>query len=192
MRVGMGYDVHRLVPERDLIIGGVKIPYEKGLLGHSDADVLLHAIMDALLGAAALGDIGKHFPDNDPAYKGADSLMLLGRVGEILSEEGYVIENIDSTIIAQKPKMAPHIEQMRRNIADTLGLDISRVNVKATTEEGLGFTGTGEGISTQAVALIMSVENYIYDNIARGQFISSDGPAGNAGGCAGCSGCGRR
>ncbi len=192
MRVGMGYDVHRLVPERDLIIGGVKIPYEKGLLGHSDADVLLHAIMDALLGAAALGDIGKHFPDNDPAYKGADSLMLLGRVGEILSEEGYVIENIDSTIIAQKPKMAPHIEQMRKNIADTLGLDISRVNVKATTEEGLGFTGTGEGISAQAVALIMSVENYIYDNIARGQFISSDGPAGNAGGCACCSGCGRR
>ena len=192
MRVGMGYDVHRLVPERDLIIGGVKIAYEKGLLGHSDADVLLHAIMDALLGAAALGDIGKHFPDNDPAYKGADSLMLLGRVGEILSEEGYVIENIDSTIIAQKPKMAPHIEQMRKNIADTLGLDISRVNVKATTEEGLGFTGTGEGISAQAVALIMSVENYIYDNIARGQFISSDGPAGNAGGCAVCSSCGRR
>ena len=192
MRVGMGYDVHRLVPERDLIIGGVKIPYEKGLLGHSDADVLLHAIMDALLGAAALGDIGKHFPDNDPAYNGADSLMLLGRVGEILSGEGYVIENIDSTIIAQKPKMAPHIEQMRKNIADTLGLDISRVNVKATTEEGLGFTGTGEGISAQAVALIMSVENYIYDNIARGQFISSDGPAGNAGGCVGCSGCGRR
>ncbi len=192
MRVGMGYDVHRLVPERDLIIGGVKIPYEKGLLGHSDADVLLHAIMDALLGAAALGDIGKHFPDNDPAYKGADSLMLLGRVGELLSDEGYVIENIDSTIIAQKPKMAPHIEQMRKNIADTLGLDISRVNVKATTEEGLGFTGTGEGISAQAVALIMSVENYIYDNIARGQFISSDGPAGNAGGCAGCSGCSRR
>lgn len=192
MRVGMGYDVHRLVPERDLIIGGVKIPYEKGLLGHSDADVLLHAIMDALLGAAALGDIGKHFPDNDPAYKGADSLMLLGRVGELLSDEGYVIENIDSTIIAQKPKMAPHIEQMRKNIADTLGLDISRVNVKATTEEGLGFTGTGEGISAQAVALIMSVENYIYDNIARGQFISSDGSTGNAGGCAGCSGCSRR
>lgn len=192
MRVGMGYDVHRLVPERDLIIGGVKIPYEKGLLGHSDADVLLHAIMDALLGAAALGDIGKHFPDNDPAYKGADSLMLLGRVGELLSDEGYVIENIDSTIIAQKPKMAPHIEQMRKNIADTLGLDISRVNVKATTEEGLGFTGTGEGISAQAVALIMSVENYIYDNIARGQFISSDGSTGNAGGCDGCSGCGRR
>ena len=192
MRIGHGYDVHRLTEGRKLILGGVDIPYKKGLLGHSDADVLVHAVMDALLGAAALGDIGKHFPDNDPAYKGADSLMLLGRVGEILSEEGYVIENIDSTIIAQKPKMAPHIEQMRRNIADTLELDISRVNVKATTEEGLGFTGTGEGISAQAVALIMSVENYIYDNIARGQFISSDGPAGNAGGCAGCSGCGRR
>ena len=186
MRVGMGYDVHRLVHDRDLIIGGVKIPYEKGLLGHSDADVLLHAIMDALLGAAALGDIGKHFPDNDPEYEGADSLALLKRVGELLSEEGYVIENIDSTIIAQKPKMAPHIEQMRKNIADTLGLDITRVNVKATTEEGLGFTGTGEGISSQAVVLIMSVENYIYDNIARGQFISSDAPAG---GCAGCQGC---
>ena len=186
MRVGMGYDVHRLVPDRDLIIGGVKIPYEKGLLGHSDADVLLHAIMDALLGAAALGDIGKHFPDNDPEYEGADSLALLKRVGELLSEEGYVIENIDSTIIAQKPKMAPHIAQMRKNIADTLGLDITRVNVKATTEEGLGFTGAGEGISSQAAALIMSVENYIYDNIARGSFISSDSPAG---GCAGCQGC---
>ena len=186
MRVGMGYDVHRLVPDRDLIIGGVKIPYEKGLLGHSDADVLIHAIMDALLGAAALGDIGKHFPDNDPEYEGADSLALLKRVGELLSEEGYVIENIDSTIIAQKPKMAPHIEQMRKNIADTLGLDITRVNVKATTEEGLGFTGTGEGISSQAVVLIMSVENYIYDSIARGQFISSDA---SAGGCAGCQGC---
>ncbi len=192
MRVGMGYDVHRLVENRDLIIGGVKIPYEKGLLGHSDADVLLHAIMDALLGAAALGDIGKHFPDSDPEYKGADSLVLLKRVGELLSEEGYVIENIDSTIIAQKPKMAPHIEQMRKNIADTLGLDISRVNVKATTEEGLGFTGTGEGISSQAVALIMSVENYIYDNISRGQFISSDNTSRNANGCTGCSGCSRR
>lgn len=192
MRVGMGYDVHRLVENRDLIIGGVKIPYEKGLLGHSDADVLLHAIMDALLGAAALGDIGKHFPDSDPEYKGADSLVLLKRVGELLSEEGYVIENIDSIIIAQKPKMAPHIQQMRKNIADTLGLDISRVNVKATTEEGLGFTGTGEGISSQAVALIMSVENYIYDNIARGQFISSDNTSGNANGCTGCSGCSRR
>ena len=139
-----------------------------------------------VVGAAALGDIGKHFPDNDPEYEGADSLALLKRVGELLSEEGYVIENIDSTIIAQKPKMAPHIEQMRKNIADTLGLDITRVNVKATTEEGLGFTGAGEGISSQAAALIMSVENYIYDNIARGSFISSDSPAG---GCAGCQGC---
>lgn len=182
MRIGMGYDVHRLVEDRDLIIGGVKIPYEKGLLGHSDADVLLHAIMDALLGAAALGDIGKHFPDSDPAYKGADSLMLLKKVGELLCEEGYVIENIDSTIIAQRPKMAPHINQMRQNIADTLGLDVSRVNVKATTEEGLGFTGTGEGISSQAIALLTSVENYIYDDIARQQFAP-------AGGCAGCSGC---
>ncbi|MGN1188394.1 MAG: 2-C-methyl-D-erythritol 2,4-cyclodiphosphate synthase [Lachnospiraceae bacterium] len=186
MRVGMGYDVHRLVENRDLIIGGVKIPYEKGLLGHSDADVLLHAIMDALLGAAALGDIGKHFPDSDPAYKGADSLMLLKKVGELLSEEGYVIENIDSTIIAQRPKMAPHIEQMRRNIADTLGLDISRVNVKATTEEGLGFTGTGEGISAQAVALIISVENYIYDDMARQQLM------GSPSGCEGCRGCSKR
>lgn len=185
MRIGMGYDVHRLVEERDLIIGGVKIPYEKGLLGHSDADVLLHAIMDALLGAAALGDIGKHFPDNDPAYKGADSLMLLKKVGELLSESGYVIENIDSTIIAQRPKMAPHIEQMRHNIAGALGLDINRVNVKATTEEGLGFTGTGEGISAQAVALIISVENYIYDDMARQQFMVS--PSG-CGGCGGCSG----
>lgn len=182
MRIGTGYDVHRLAEDRKLIIGGVEIPYEKGLLGHSDADVLLHAIMDALLGAAALGDIGKHFPDSDPEYKGADSRMLLKKVGELLSEEGYVVENIDSTIIAQRPKMAPHIEQMRRNIADTLGLDISRVNVKATTEEGLGFTGNGEGISAQAVALLAGVENYIYDDIMRQQL------AGN-GGCSGCAGC---
>lgn len=171
-----------MVEDRKLIIGGVEIPYEKGLLGHSDADVLLHAIMDALLGAAALGDIGKHFPDSDPEYKGADSRMLLKKVGELLSEEGYVVENIDSTVIAQRPKMAPHIEQMRRNIADTLGLDISRVNVKATTEEGLGFTGNGEGISAQAVALLAGVENYIYDDIMRQQL------AGN-GGCSGCPGC---
>ena len=177
MRVGMGYDVHRLVPERDLIIGGVKIPYEKGLLGHSDADVLLHAIMDALLGAAALGDIGKHFPDNDPAYKGADSLMLLGRVGEILSEEGYVIENIDSTIIAQKPKMAPHIEQMRKNVAEALHIEVEQVNIKATTEEGLGFTGTGEGISSQAIASLDTIANYSYQV----------GPQTD--GCAGCGGC---
>ena len=162
MRVGLGYDVHKLVENRKLILGGVEIPYEKGLLGHSDADVLLHAIMDALLGAAALGDIGKHFPDTDDRYKGISSIKLLEEVGKKIDEANYIIENIDATIIAQKPKMAPHIEQMRKNIADTLGLDISRVNVKATTEEGLGFTGTGEGISSQAVALIMSVGQNIF------------------------------
>jgi 2-C-methyl-D-erythritol 2,4-cyclodiphosphate synthase len=150
----MGYDVHRLCENRDLIIGGVKIDYEKGLLGHSDADVLLHAISDALLGAAALGDIGKHFPDTDEKYKGISSLILLKHVGDLLEEEGYLINNIDATIIAQAPKMRPYIDEMRKNIADTLGLHISQVNVKATTEEGLGFTGTGEGISSQAVCLI--------------------------------------
>ena len=154
MRVGMGYDVHRLVEGRDLIMGGVKIPYEKGLLGHSDADVLLHAIMDALLGAAALGDIGKHFPDTDPKYKGADSMELLRHVKRLLEENKFAVENIDATIIAQAPKMRPHIDTMRHNIADALGIDISQVNVKATTEEGLGFTGTGEGISSQAVCII--------------------------------------
>jgi 2-C-methyl-D-erythritol 2,4-cyclodiphosphate synthase len=154
MRVGMGYDVHRLVENRDLIIGGVKIPYEKGLLGHSDADVLLHAIMDALLGAAALGDIGKHFPDTDPKYKGADSMALLVEVGKMLKENKYRVENIDATIIAQAPKMRPHIDTMRQNIADGLGINIDQVNVKATTEEGLGFTGTGEGISSQAICLL--------------------------------------
>ncbi len=141
MRVGLGYDVHRLVPDRALILGGVEIPYEKGLLGHSDADVLLHAIMDAMLGAAAMGDIGKHFPDTDPKYEGASSLELLKRVGELLEEELYVVENIDATIIAQKPKMAPHIPKMRENIAKTLGLELDQINIKATTEEGLGFTG---------------------------------------------------
>ena len=152
MRIGMGYDVHRLVEDRDLILGGVRIPYEKGLLGHSDADVLLHAIMDALLGAAALGDIGKHFPDTDPAYKGASSLKLLEHVGDLIGQELYVISNIDATIIAQRPKMAPHIEEMRENVAKVLHLEVSQVNIKATTEEGLGFTGSGEGISAQAVA----------------------------------------
>ncbi|MCR4989922.1 MAG: 2-C-methyl-D-erythritol 2,4-cyclodiphosphate synthase [Lachnospiraceae bacterium] len=156
MRVGFGYDVHKLVPDRDLIIGGVKIPYEKGLLGHSDADVLLHAISDALLGAAALGDIGKHFPDTDPAYKGISSVILLKRVGELLNQNLFFIENIDATIIAQAPKMRPYIDEMRQNIADALDIDISMVNVKATTEEGLGFTGTGEGISSQAICLITS------------------------------------
>ncbi|WP_026516890.1 2-C-methyl-D-erythritol 2,4-cyclodiphosphate synthase [Butyrivibrio sp. MC2021] len=154
MRIGMGYDVHRLVEGRDLIIGGVKIPYEKGLLGHSDADVLLHAIMDSLLGAAALGDIGKHFPDTDPKFKGADSMALLREVGRMLKETSFVIENIDATIIAQAPKMRPHIDTMRQNIADALGIDVTQVNVKATTEEGLGFTGTGEGISSQSICLL--------------------------------------
>ncbi len=154
MRVGMGYDVHRLVEDRDLIIGGVKIPYEKGLLGHSDADVLLHAIMDALLGGAALGDIGKHFPDTDPKFKGADSRALLREVCRMLDDNGYCVENIDATIIAQAPKMRPHIDTMRQNIADDLGISLSQINVKATTEEGLGFTGTGEGISSQAICLL--------------------------------------
>lgn len=157
MRVGMGYDVHRLVEGRDLILGGVSIDYEKGLLGHSDADVLLHAIMDAVLGAAALGDIGKHFPDTDPAYKGASSIFLLKAVCELIQIEGYKIVNIDATIIAQQPKMRPHIEQMRKNIADAMNMEMNCVNVKATTEEGLGFTGTGEGISSQAICLLEEI-----------------------------------
>ena len=154
MRIGMGYDVHKLVPNRDLILGGVKIPHELGLLGHSDADVLLHSIMDALLGAAALGDIGKHFPDTDPAYKGADSVKLLEHVGRLIREAGYSIENIDATIIAQRPKMRPHIDTMRRNIKEALGIELDQINVKATTEEGLGFTGREEGISAQAICLL--------------------------------------
>ncbi|CCZ90878.1 MAG: 2-C-methyl-D-erythritol 2,4-cyclodiphosphate synthase [Eubacterium sp.] len=154
MRIGMGYDVHKLVPNRDLILGGVKIPHELGLLGHSDADVLLHSIMDALLGAAALGDIGKHFPDTDPAYKGADSVKLLEHVGRLIREAGYSIENIDATIIAQRPKMRPHIDTMRRNIKEALGIELDQINVKATTEEGLGFTGSEEGISAQAICLL--------------------------------------
>ena len=160
MRVGMGYDVHKLVEGRDLILGGVKIPNTLGLLGHSDADVLVHAIMDALLGAAALGDIGKHFPDTDPAYEGASSIELLKKVGKLLQERGYVIENIDATIIAQRPKLAAYRPQMAENIADALGFPVSRVSVKATTEEGLGFTGSGEGISSQAITLLTEVENY--------------------------------
>lgn len=179
MRIGMGYDVHKLVEERDLIIGGVKIPYEQGLLGHSDADVLLHAISDALLGAAALGDIGKHFPDTDPKYKGADSLLLLREVGRLLENECYIIENIDATIIAQAPKMRPHIDTMRRNIADALSIDISQVNVKATTEEGLGFTGKGEGISSQAICLLNSPR----------EFATMDMSDMDALKCEGCSGC---
>lgn len=154
MRVGMGYDVHRLTEGRKLILGGVEISYEKGLLGHSDADVLVHAVMDALLGAAALGDIGQHFPDTDPRYSGISSLKLLEHVGTLLEKHGFCVGNIDAVIIAQKPKMAPHIPQMRENIARTLGIAVSQVNVKATTEEGLGFTGQGEGISSQAVCLL--------------------------------------
>lgn len=178
MRIGTGYDVHKLAEGRDLIIGGKKIPYEKGLLGHSDADVLTHAIMDALLGAAALGDIGKHFPDTDEKYKGADSIKLLEKVGEILAGEGYVIENIDSTIIAQAPKLKPYIDEMRVNIARALSLDVDRVSVKATTEEGLGFTGAGEGIASQAVCLI----NSVYDEMRQS-------PPANSGvsGCPSCS-----
>ena len=158
MRVGMGYDVHRLVEGRKLIIGGVEIPYEKGLLGHSDADVLLHAIMDALLGAAALGDIGKHFPDTDERYKGADSMKLLSEVKRLLEEKLYIIENIDATVIAQSPKMAPYIDQMRENICNCLCIDKDQVNIKATTEEGLGFTGKKEGISAQAICCISKAD----------------------------------
>ena len=154
MRIGNGYDVHRLTEGRPLILGGVPVPYEKGLLGHSDADVLLHAVMDALLGAAALRDIGFHFPDSDPAYAGISSLKLLGQTGELISAAGYQIVNIDATVIAQKPKLKEYIGQMMENIADTLGLPVSAVNVKATTEEGLGFTGEGLGISAMAVCLI--------------------------------------
>lgn len=157
MRIGMGYDVHRLSAGRKLIMGGVDIPYEKGLLGHSDADVLVHAIMDALLGAAALGDIGSHFPDTDPAYEGISSIRLLEHVGKLLSDHGYKIGNIDATIIAQKPKMRPHIDQMRENIANALKIRPDQVGVKATTEEGLGFTGSGEGISAHAVCLLEQI-----------------------------------
>lgn len=178
MRIGMGYDVHRLVEGRDLIMGGVKIPYEKGLLGHSDADVLLHAISDALLGAAALGDIGKHFPDTDPAYKGISSLLLLEKVAELLEEKGYLIENIDATIIAQAPKMRPHIDAMRENIAGALHISPEQVNVKATTEEGLGFTGSGEGISSQAICLLTSPFNLVAEEVSSGK-------------CGECPGCGK-
>ena len=154
MRIGHGYDVHKLVEGRRLILGGVDIPYEKGLLGHSDADVLTHALMDALLGAAALGDIGRHFPDNDPAYAGADSLALLRAVMGLLEDRGYQVGNVDVTVLAQAPKLAPHIPQMRENLAQAMGVDVSQVSVKATTEEGLGFTGEKQGIAAHAVALL--------------------------------------
>lgn len=155
MRIGMGYDVHKLIEGRKLILGGVQIPFEKGLLGHSDADVVVHAIMDALLGAAALGDIGKHFPDTDPAYKDISSIELLRHVGELLKENNYLIGNIDATIICQRPKLAPYREEMVKNVADALDIDMNKVCIKATTEEGLGFTGEGLGISSQAIALLI-------------------------------------
>lgn len=154
MRIGHGYDVHRLVPERKLILGGIEIPYELGLLGHSDADVLTHALMDALLGAAALGDIGGHFPDNDPKYEGADSIALLGEVIVLIAQAGYRVENIDCTVLAQRPKLKPFIPAMRRRLAEAMGTDMSAVSVKATTEEGLGFTGEGLGIAAHAVVLL--------------------------------------
>ncbi len=155
IRIGHGYDVHKLVEGRKLILGGVDIPHETGLLGHSDADVVVHAVMDAMLGALALGDIGKHFPDTDPVYSGADSIKLLKRVTEIIAEKGYSVGNIDSTIICQAPKLAPHIDTMRKNIAEAIGCDISQVSVKATTEEKLGFTGAKEGISAHAVCVLL-------------------------------------
>lgn len=154
MRIGHGYDVHRLVPDRRLVLGGVEIPFERGLLGHSDADVLTHAVMDALLGAAALGDIGQHFPDHDPAYAGADSLVLLDQVTALLAERGWRVGNVDATVIAQRPKLASYIPQMRANLARRMGAELEQINVKATTEEGLGFTGGGEGIAAHAVVLL--------------------------------------
>ena len=179
MRVGMGYDVHKLVEGRDLILGGVKIPHTLGLLGHSDADVLLHAIMDALLGAAALGDIGKHFTDTDPKYKGISSIKLLEHVAKLIEEKGYVVENIDATIIAQKPKMRPYIEEMEQNIAAALHIDVSQINVKATTEEGLGFTGMEQGISSQAICALTTI------------YESSVAVADSEARCASCAGCRR-
>lgn len=176
MRVGTGYDVHRLVEGRKLILGGVEVEHTHGLLGHSDADVLVHAVMDALLGAAALGDIGKHFPDTDEAYKGISSMKLLEKVRELVEEKGYVIENIDAVIIAQKPKLRPYISQMEQNIAETLKLSEDQVNVKATTEEGLGFTGNGEGIAAQAVCMLTSPVRVTNEDVTA--------PA-----CGGCSGC---
>lgn len=175
--------MHRLVEGRALIIGGVDIPYEKGLLGHSDADVLTHAVMDALLGAAALGDIGRHFPDTDEAFKGASSIELLKRVKDLLEEKLYFIENIDATIIAQKPKMAPFIPEMVKNIAEALGLHEGQVNVKATTEEGLGFTGEGDGISSNAIVLLTSIDNYRYED----RTTAAD--MGQTRNCSGCTGC---
>lgn len=180
MRVGMGYDVHRLTEDRKLIIGGVEIPYEKGLSGHSDADVLIHAIMDALLGAAALGDIGQHFPDTDAQYAGADSMWLLSQVKGLIEERLFFVGNIDATIIAQRPKMAGYIPEMRENIARALGLELCQINIKATTEEGLGFTGDGSGISAQAICLLETIDTMSYQ-------VADSKEAEPT--CKGCSGC---
>lgn len=179
MRVGMGYDVHRLVEGRKLILGGVEIPYEKGLLGHSDADVLIHAIMDALLGAAALGDIGRHFPDTDPKYKGISSVKLLKHVAELLDEKNYIIENIDATVIAQRPKLRPYMEEMTAVISETLRIEKERVNLKATTEEGLGFTGSGEGMAAQAICSLINLMDFAADDRCSKKE------------CKGCDQCGR-
>jgi 2-C-methyl-D-erythritol 2,4-cyclodiphosphate synthase len=185
MRIGHGYDVHKLVPDRKLIIGGVDIPYKYGLLGHSDADVLLHAIMDAMLGAAAEGDIGLHFPDNDDRFEGISSLKLLENVNEIILHDGYVVSNIDATIVAQAPKMRPFIDEMRKNISEVLSIDISQINIKGTTEEHLGFTGSGEGISAHAVCLLDSLfdaSTPIFDSEAS----CSTGTGCSGGGCSAC------
>ena len=179
MRIGTGYDVHRFIDDRDLIIGGVTIPYEKGLDGHSDADVLTHAVMDALLGAVALGDIGKHFPDKDPSFKGISSIKLLENVKQLLDDKAYIIENIDATIIAQEPKLATYIPDMVKCIASALAIEEDRVNIKATTEEGLGFTGEKLGIAANAVCLLESMFSYQYDAT----------PGAISRGCDGCSGC---
>lgn len=181
MRIGHGYDVHKLAADRKLILGGVDIPYEYGLLGHSDADVVVHAVMDALLGAAALGDIGRHFPDTDPAYEGASSIRLLSEVGNMLEENLYTISNIDATIIAQKPKLLPYIEDMKVNIAKALSIDVSQVNIKATTEEKLGFTGRKEGISAHAVCLLEELLSHTYT------VADSDSSTTRCSGCNGCS-----
>lgn len=188
MRVGMGYDVHKLVNDRALILGGVTVPYERGLLGHSDADVLVHAIMDALLGAAALGDIGRHFPDTDQTYQGISSMELLAQVKLLIEKECYIIGNIDATIIAQKPKLSPYIDEMVKNIATTLGLDDSQVNVKATTEEGLGFTGKEEGISSQAICLLNSVDNFAYQETSGVSYVYDPNETAESK-CSGCTGC---
>ncbi len=188
MRIGTGYDVHRLAKDRALVLGGVVIPYEKGLLGHSDADVLLHAVMDALLGAAALGDIGKHFPDSEEHYRGISSLALLKEVKSLLDAELYIVENIDATIVAEHPKLAPYLQEMRENIANTLGIDISQVSVKATTEEGLGFTGNGEGIAAQAACLLENIRNYSFGGGGAGAYAYEDGMQRGTD-CSHCTGC---